>query len=72
MDLKSRRQFVFPAQQLISSPDNNNRSAALWADRRWNAEWLDNTTRLGTFIPDVGNHLPKWPNGPAKNNVGSA
>ena len=37
---------------------NNNRSAALWADHRWHEEWLHNTARLRTFIPDTGTHPP--------------
>jgi len=28
------------------------------ADHRWNAEWLESTTRLRTFIPDTGTHTP--------------
>jgi len=28
------------------------------ADSRWNAEWLDNLTRLRIFIPDTGTHPP--------------
>jgi len=51
--LKSRHPFV-PAQQLISSSDNDNIRAAHCADRQWNAEWADNPTRLRTFIPDTG------------------
>jgi len=46
-------------QQLISSSDDNNKSTALWADHQWNAEWLDNTTRLRTFISDIGTHPPE-------------
>ena len=38
-----------------NSSDDNNKSAALWAGHQWNAEWLENTTRLRTFIPDIGN-----------------
>jgi len=38
----------------------------LWLDHRWNAEWLDNLTRLRTFIPDIGNRPP----GMAKNSLG--
>jgi len=49
---KSRHPFL-PSAQLISSSDDNIRSAALWVDHWWNAEWLDNTTRTGTFIPDT-------------------
>jgi len=58
--LKSRLPLVSAEQQIISLPDNINniRSAVLWADHRWNAEWLDNTTRLRTFIPDTGTHPP--------------
>ena len=56
--LKSRHPFVPAAQQLISSSDDNNRRAALWADHRWNAEWLENTTKLRTFIPDIDTHPP--------------
>ena len=44
------------AQQLDSSSDN--RSAALWAYHRWNADWLESTTRLSTSIPDIGTHPP--------------
>jgi len=55
--LKSRHPFVPAAQQLISSSDNNIR-AALWADHRWNGEWLDNTTRLCTFISNTSTHPP--------------
>jgi len=54
--LKSRHPFVPAAQQLISSSDDNNRSAALCADHRSNEKWLENTTRLRTFIPDIGTH----------------
>ena len=46
------------AQQLISSYDDNNRSAAFWTDHRWNAESLENTTRFRTFPPDIGTHPP--------------
>jgi len=44
------------AKQLISSSDDNNKSAAVLADNRWNAEWLESTTRLRIFIPDIGIH----------------
>ena len=63
--LKSRHPFVHPAQQLISSSDDNNRSASLLADHRWNADRLESTTRLRTFTPCP----PPW-NSPAKNSVG--
>jgi len=56
--LKSRHPFVLAVQQLINSSDNNNKSVALLADHRWNAEWLDHTRRLRTFIPDIGTHPP--------------
>ena len=49
--LKSRHSFVPAAQQLFSSPDNKNRNAGLWADHRWNAEWLENTTTLCISCP---------------------
>ena len=55
---KSRHSFVPAAQQLINSIDNNKR-AALWADHQWNAEWLDNTTRLRSFICDTT--PSEWP-----------
>ena len=51
--------FLPDAQQLISSSDDNSRSAALWAHHRWNALWLENTKRLRSFIPDIGKH-PLW------------
>ena len=46
---------------ICSLPVQNNSpvhltSAAQWTDYQWNAEWLDNTTRLRTFIPDTGTH----------------
>jgi len=68
--LKSRQPFAPAAQQLISSSNDNNRSAMLWADPRWNAEWLENAMILPTFIPCIGIH----PSGmaPAKNSVGPA
>jgi len=59
--LKSRDPFVPAAQQLISSSDINNRSAVLWADHQWNAEWLESTARLCNFISDIGIHLLEWP-----------
>jgi len=36
-------------------------NTAHWADHQWKAELLDNLTRLRTFIPDTGTHLPEWP-----------
>jgi len=42
-----------------SSTDNKNRSAAIWADHRWNVEWLHNTMRLCNSIPDTGTN-PPW------------
>jgi len=56
--LSSRHPVVPAAQQLITWADDNNRSVTLWADQRWNAEWLENTTRLHTFIHDIGTPLP--------------
>jgi len=32
--------------------------AAQWADYQWNADWVDNPTRLRIFIPDTGTHHP--------------
>jgi len=56
--LKSGHPFVpTPQQHLISSSDNNNRSAAQWTDHQWKAKWSDNPTRLLIFIPDTGTHL---------------
>jgi len=56
---KLRHPFVPATQQFISSSDNNNnKSAGVWADHRWNAKWLDNTTRVCTSIPDIGTHPP--------------
>ena len=55
--LKARHPFVTAAQQLIISSDNNNIRAAHWeTDQRWNAEWLDNPTRLRIFIADTNTH----------------
>jgi len=56
--LNSRHPFVPVAQQLISLSDNNNISAAQWANHQWNAEWGDNPTRLRMLIPDTGSHPP--------------
>ena len=55
--LKSRYPFKLTAQ-FISSSDDNNIRAMFWEDHRWIAEWLENTTRLYTFIPDIGTHSP--------------
>jgi len=33
--------------------------AARWADHQWNAEWVDNPTRLCILIGDTGNHPPR-------------
>jgi len=30
----------------------------LWVDHWWNAELLENTTKLYAFIPDIGTHPP--------------
>ena len=55
--LKSRYPFVLPAQQLISSSDDDdNISAAHWADHRWNAERSENTYKAPFFIPDIATH----------------
>jgi len=56
--LKSRHPFVPATQQLISFSDNNNIHAVQWADHQWNAECVDNPTRLRTLIPDTGKHTP--------------
>ena len=32
--------------------------ATLWADNQRNAEWLESTTRLRTFIPNIGTNPP--------------
>ena len=58
------------AQLLISSSDDN-RNAALWADHQWNAQWLENTTRLRIFVLDIGTYQPRMALH-AKNSVGPA
>jgi len=50
----SRHPSVPAAQQLIILSHNNIVRAAHWADHRWNAELLDNPTKLHIFIPDTG------------------
>ena len=54
-DCMASQIMIALAAQLICSTDNNIH-AALWVDRQWNAEWLDNATRLRTCIPDTGTH----------------
>jgi len=54
--LKTRHPFAPAAQQLISLYDNNSIFSAHWADQKWNTEWVDNLTRLHTFILDTGTH----------------
>jgi len=49
---------ICSATQLISSSDGYKRSAELWADHRWKATGLGSTTRLRTFIRDIGTHPP--------------
>jgi len=39
--------------------DNKNKSATHWTVHRWNAEWLENTTKLSNFIPGVDTHPPR-------------
>jgi len=56
LPLKSRHLLVPAAEQLISSSDDNNRNAALWADHPLKAQWLENSTRLRTFNPDISTH----------------
>ena len=54
--------FVFAAvQQLISSSDDNNRSAALWADQRWNTEWLENIRDSVLSFPTLAPTVMEWP-----------
>ena len=57
-----RHPLELAEHQFISSSDNNNnnnnRNAALSADHRWNGEWLENATKIRTFLPDIGTHLP--------------
>jgi len=67
--LKSRHLFVPAVQQLNCTTHNCNANAGLWADNRLNVEWLENTTRLRAFIPDIGTYPSA--NGPARNRVGS-
>ena len=55
--LKLSHPFVPAAQQIINSSDNN-KSVASWVVYRRNVEWLDNTNRLCTLIPDPGTHPP--------------
>ena len=69
--LKSRHPFVTAAQHLISSSDNNI-YAALWADHRWDAGWLDDTTRLRTFIHPPKMILPRTAWRISSQSVGSA
>jgi len=57
--LKSRHPFLPAAQQPISFSDNNNIRAVPWVDHQWNAEWVDNPTRLLIFIPDTGTRPPR-------------
>jgi len=67
--LKSRHPFVPAAQQLISSPDNNNIRVAQWSDYQWNAEWTNSPSRIRIFIPDTH---PLTRNDPPKKNLGPA
>jgi len=55
--LKSKHPFVPPAQQLIISSDNNivRRTGRIADGMRG---WLENPTRLRTFILDTGTHSP--------------
>jgi len=50
------KSFVPAAQQLVSLPGNNNRSAAQWADHHLNTEWADNSQDSNIFISDTGKH----------------
>jgi len=52
---------------LISLADNNITRAAQWVDYQWNAEWMDNPTRLRIFITDTSIHSPQ--NDPLKKSL---
>jgi len=40
----------------------NATEVVLWAaDHRWHAEWMEDTARLHTFIPDIAPTILEWP-----------
>ena len=53
--LKSIHPFVPTAQQLQFYWQQQS-CGTLWGVHRWNAERLDDTSRLRIFIPDIGTH----------------
>jgi len=51
--------FAPAAQQFtVHLITTNNVHVVFWADHWWNPVWLDNPTRLRTFIPDTDTHPP--------------
>ena len=57
-----RHSFELAEHQFISSSENNNnRNTALSTVHRWNAEWLENTTKLRTFLPTSALTFLEWP-----------
>jgi len=59
--LKSRHPFVPTAQQLISSSDYNNKSAAHWMDHRWNTSGFRTLRDSVLSAPASAPTLPEWP-----------
>ena len=56
--LKSRRPFVPAALKLLDDLNESETSVTRWADRKWNIEWKNNTSRLHGYITDVSEPPP--------------
>ena len=49
-----RHHFVPAALELLRDARELGTSAARWADHRWSIGWREDTSRLHSFIDDVG------------------
>ena len=52
--LRSRRPFVPAAQNLLDNLARLGIRASEWTNHKWNAEYCENASRLGVFVPRTG------------------
>ena len=52
--LRSRRPFVPGARNLLDNLARLGIRASEWTNRKWNAEYCENASRLRAFVPETG------------------
>ena len=52
--LRSRRPFVPVARNLLDNLARLGIRASEWTNQKWNAEYCENASRLGAFVPGTG------------------